>query len=195
MFESFGIFSFLLASIGLMIFGLDSWDQRALAGIQRIKKKHPALTLSAQLFSWTPFSVFMLFILPASLWWMLGSEVETLALFLSCTIAVGSAFIVKFVFHRARPGGRLTRYGELDSSFPSAHTAGPFAAAIIIADVLPGVVIFALCFATAVAASRVWLELHFVSDIGGGLLLAYVATWLVTQTELLPTAISFLGLI
>jgi len=194
MFESLSLFSFLIIGFGLLIAGFNGWDQRVGAFVQRAAKRRHDVTMTAQFFSWTPFSVFMLFLLPFFLWWKPGSKIEAIALLSSCAIAVVAAFVVKFVFRRTRPGGLITHYGELDSSFPSAHTAGPFAAAIIIADVLPSVAFFALAFAAAVAASRVWLGLHFTSDLGGGLVLAYVSAWIVTQNELLAVAISFFGI-
>ncbi len=59
----------------------------------------------------------------------------------------------------------------VDSSFPSGHTAGSFAAATALAAFYPDDRPLLLAFAAAVGVSRVYLGHHFVSDVlvGAGL--------------------------
>ena len=62
-----------------------------------------------------------------------------------------------------------------DSSFPSGHTAGSFAAAAAIGAVLPGQRLPLLGVASAVGLSRVYLGHHFPSDVLAGAALGGVA--------------------
>jgi undecaprenyl-diphosphatase len=58
-----------------------------------------------------------------------------------------------------------------DTSFPSGHTAGSFAAAVVLSCFYPRDAPLLLGTAAAVGASRVYLGLHFPSDVvvGAGL--------------------------
>lgn len=88
-------------------------------------------------------------------------------------------YLLKLVFQRERPplDGRLVAVGETSFSFPSGHAA--FAGLFF---GLLGLVVYhyagrarwagvALCVlgALAVAASRVWLGVHYLTDVLGGL--------------------------
>jgi len=78
---------------------------------------------------------------------------------------------VKASFPRNRPSFRHEKVAvvvgqqPLDTSFPSGHTAGSFAAAVALASFYPkdGPLLFLL--ASAVGASRVYLGHHFPSDV------------------------------
>jgi len=65
----------------------------------------------------------------------------------------------------------------VDSSFPSGHTAGSFAAATALAAFYPDDRPLLLAFASAVGLSRVYLGHHFVSDVlAGAALGSYAVT-------------------
>jgi undecaprenyl-diphosphatase len=53
----------------------------------------------------------------------------------------------------------------LDTSFPSGHTAGSFAAAVALSGVYPEDRPLLLLLASAVGVSRVYLGHHFPSDV------------------------------
>jgi len=82
---------------------------------------------------------------------------------------------IKSLFPRRRPFATrlviVVGKKPVDSSFPSGHTAGSFAAATALAAFYPGERPLLLLFASAVGFSRVYLGHHFPSDvlIGAGL--------------------------
>lgn len=107
---------------------------------------------------------------------------------LAASFAGGALFVegVKLAFHRARPSGAMTYLHRYSWSYPSGHAAGVvfgfgFVAYLLVlwaaqrwARVLIGTI--ALCVVVAVAASRLYLGVHYFTDVVGGL--AVGAAWL-----------------
>jgi undecaprenyl-diphosphatase len=80
--------------------------------------------------------------------------------------------LLKAVVRRRRP--QLEKLPALIStptslSFPSAHASSSFAAARAFGRLMPGAPLYAV--ATAMALSRVYLGVHYPSDIAAGALL------------------------
>lgn len=93
--------------------------------------------------------------------------------------------ILKNVFNRVRPyevvSGLSTLIGaQHDSSFPSGHTTAAFAVAMIVARYAPerwmiaGVSVLAILM----AFSRLYVGVHYPSDIIGGILVGIFCAWL-----------------
>jgi undecaprenyl-diphosphatase len=105
-----------------------------------------------------------------------GVSRGSLRLTLELPAVVGSAFalnvLAKQVVRRERPaaGGHLIS-APTSSSFPSSHAATAAAGAVAIGARAPGLVPALAAGALAIAASRVYLGVHHVSDVTGGLAL------------------------
>lgn len=98
---------------------------------------------------------------------------------------------IKSFFRRRRPfikhvDSRVIGSRPLDDSFPSGHTAAAFAGAFLLAPEWPQLAPAFFAYATLVAFSRVYLGVHYLSDvlIGAGvgsllagLLAAALAAW------------------
>ena len=86
-------------------------------------------------------------------------------------------FLLKNIVARTRPFDIITTVGLLikpptDFSFPSGHTSAAFAAAtalLLCKNKLPGIP--ALVLAVLIAFSRLYLYVHFPSDVLGGIVL------------------------
>jgi len=82
------------------------------------------------------------------------------------------SFLVKDVTHRARPFERHPSIHPLytvhSSSFPAGHAATAFAGAVLLALVAPRLAPFALALATLIAASRVYVGVHYPTDVLAG---------------------------
>ncbi|MCI2049751.1 MAG: phosphatase PAP2 family protein [Lachnospiraceae bacterium] len=115
-------------------------------------------------------------------------------------IALGLCFVIgnqflKPLIARSRPcwidtGVRLLIPNETDYSFPSGHTLASFAAATVIfrMDRKGGAAAYLLAF--LIAFSRLYLYVHFPSDILGGILIGLLIGHLALALASLPGAIS-----
>ena len=94
------------------------------------------------------------------------------------TAIVGEG-ILKNLIQRLRPFNEVPAMQLLISkplsySFPSGHTASAFAAAFIISNQIKKLVIPAYVLAATIAFSRMYLFVHYPSDIIGGILLGTI---------------------
>ena len=88
-------------------------------------------------------------------------------------------FVMKNLIARPRPcalfeGLELLVSKPTDFSFPSGHTLASFISAFILLDVNKKIGIAAMVLAVVMALSRMYLFVHFPTDILGGILLAFV---------------------
>lgn len=106
-------------------------------------------------------------------------------------------FPIKSFFRRKRPfhpheGVKVVGRRPLDASFPSGHTAGAFAGAYLMSVHYPDLAPLSYGFATVIAASRIYLGVHYPSDVvvgaAAGLILAvaYRLLWRLLLASLLP---------
>jgi undecaprenyl-diphosphatase len=87
-------------------------------------------------------------------------------------VAVNTAQVaLKRAFRRARPSGPVSWWdihAPDQFSFPSGHTMNAFAVATLVTVHVPMSAPLAFAVAASVGASRVVLELHYVSDVAAG---------------------------
>ncbi len=95
---------------------------------------------------------------------------------------IGCNLILKPLFDRVRPfvvnsGVNLLVDPPLDASFPSGHTAASFAAVFALLAMKDPLWKPALAVAVVMAFSRLYLYVHWPSDILGGILVGAAAGW------------------
>lgn len=101
---------------------------------------------------------------------------EALTMAVASVLISVSVPIAKSVVDRPRPSGSLV--DTVNASYPSGHAANGMAwlaIGVVLARVLPGLarpaalVVAGLVLSAAVAASRVYLRAHYLSDVVGGI--------------------------
>ncbi len=182
---------FITVLVLLVLAGFLGLDKKIVELSQKTLGRYQFIDSFFRLCSNTPFIVTLLFVAPVIYSLQRGEVTQVFVLTATCVLALGAAFVGKYIFRRARPLNHLTYIGQVDSSFPSAHSAGSFAAAFILAFVFTNLAVPVLIFATLVALSRIYLQFHFVSDVAGGILLAYIFTLFIHHSDFL----NFLGLV
>ena len=95
-----------------------------------------------------------------------------------------SEYAMKPAFDRARPFETDASIVVIDArpqteSFPSGHAAMAFAYALAGSRMIPGVAWVCWPLATVIAVSRVYLGVHWPSDVLGGALLGVLCGWFV----------------
>lgn len=140
------------------------------------------------------------FIVPAALgvgWilWKEGRPGRTLLLALLLGVLFCdqvSSFVVKRCVHRIRPchvmADLKTPYGQSGSySFPSSHAANMAGLATVMLLSRPAWGWYFAVFAFLVGLSRVYLGVHYPSDVLGGFLLGGALGWLAWRCAILIT--------
>lgn len=106
---------------------------------------------------------------------------------ISVFIAGSTTRVLKEVVARSRPEtvAEFLLYNVDSYAFPSGHTTLAFAMAVILADKAekPAVRVYLYSLAVLVAMSRVYLGVHYVSDVVAGAVVGYVAALIVLRFE------------
>lgn len=114
-----------------------------------------------------------------------GQRAWAVSLFLAIAGLAAIVLIVKFAFRRRRPEGEWGSVYRLTDphSFPSGHAARAFLIAALVAAWGPGwLAPIVLLWAPLVAAARVAMGLHFVSDILAGMVLGVAIALLLARS-------------
>ncbi|MET7703294.1 phosphatase PAP2 family protein [Streptomyces sp. NPDC005485] len=116
-----------------------------------------------------------------------AAAVKALAVPVIAVLAYGVDTLLKLLFREARPCQSLhSRTLEAcpapgDWSFPSNHTAIAFAAAVALLFVSRRLGVVAAVAACAMAASRVWVGVHYPHDVAAGALVGAAVALLAMQ--------------
>ena len=115
-----------------------------------------------------------------------------LALTISSITQVLLQIVIKRIFSRQRP---FVRYGEISNviappdrfSFPSGHTAGAFTIVFVFYYFYTVLFIPMLIIATLIAFSRIYLGLHYPTDVLAGVILGLISALIgINVTLLIP---------
>ena len=131
-----------------------------------------------------------------SLYLYIFMKMHSQAIVLLCVIATCAFianFIIKGIFTKDRPCDLdetvdLLIRRPLGSSLPSGHSASSFASVVVIFCINPWWGMAALVWASLIAFSRIYLYVHFPSDVLFGIISGIIIGLVVT-----PIAIHFIG--
>lgn len=93
------------------------------------------------------------------------------ALWISYGFSALLSFLLKYLIMRPRPLEAII--AENSYSFPSLHTAIVFSTLPVLGKQFPKLMWFWLLFAVLIALSRIYLGVHYLSDLIGGAMLGY----------------------
>ncbi|WP_294375645.1 phosphatase PAP2 family protein [uncultured Clostridium sp.] len=88
--------------------------------------------------------------------------------------------LIKHIVKRKRPFVKLNMCDKLiigtpsTYSFPSGHTASSFAASAVFFAINSEISILIVIIATLIALSRIYLKVHYVSDVIGGAIIGFL---------------------
>jgi membrane-associated phospholipid phosphatase len=123
-------------------------------------------------------------IVAAVLWWRRRSLIPGLVVVSTLAVAAGLSTLAKDVVGAQRPSRATQLVLEIDPSFPSGHVTGTLALTGIVAVILGlgrsvgtrvALVAAVVVLTTVVALTRLYLGVHWLTDIGGGILLGAAA--------------------
>ncbi len=169
-----------------------AFDHAVLAWM--VSHRTPGLTLLAIAVTTvgSPVGVAVIAVVAAGLsWWRRGSPRPAILILATLTVAGAVSTLSKIIVGAHRPGQAVQVLVETDQSFPSGHVTGTLAlvgALVVVIGHHSGralsavSIVLAAVVTAAVALTRLYLGVHWVTDIAGGLLLgggtvvlAYVA--------------------
>jgi len=116
-----------------------------------------------------------------------GKEVRLAILLLIPTILLSdqlSSSVVKFMVERPRPchvlaGVHLLVPCGSGYSFPSSHAVNNFAGALVLSYFMPRTTLWWFSFASTVAFSRVYVGVHYPTDVLGGAVIGLMCAVLI----------------
>lgn len=112
-----------------------------------------------------------------------GARKEALVFSIVFVVTNVLALGIKYVVARPRPSD-LGMIPETEPAFPSTHTVNAFALATTISSYHRKFTIVMYAWALLVAFSRIYLGLHYFTDVVGGAILGFVVSYVITHTAL-----------
>ena len=108
-----------------------------------------------------------------------------LPLGLSIVFSYTITYILKFIIARPRPLGISMNFlfSLLDYSFPSSHAAVAFAALPVLNKAYPKLKLLWILSACFVAFSRIYIGVHYLSDVVVGALIGYLTSLFIIKLK------------
>ncbi|MDH5443419.1 MAG: phosphatase PAP2 family protein [Hadesarchaea archaeon] len=157
----------IVAVLGLLSFAVDNNVVRFFADLRT-----PILNdFMILVTDWLTVAVVAILI-PVLLLWAWGKKKWVPPLVLSVVVAVGLTYLFKSVFAVLRP--ELGLIAAAGFSFPSGHTATVFSVTPVLNRGFPKLKWFWVGFACLIGFTRLYLGVHYLSDIIFGGLLGYL---------------------
>jgi undecaprenyl-diphosphatase len=124
--------------------------------------------------------IIIFFILTSLFLWNERKRSWIIPLWVTLALSALASFILKNIIQRERPFDQgivsvlpVIQSSISDFSFPSAHAIFAFCAIPILSKEFPRLRYFWIAFAVIIAFSRVYLGVHFLSDVIAGALIGY----------------------
>lgn len=108
--------------------------------------------------------------------------IPILGLSASTVICLMVGYGLKAIVLRPRPHNLVTYLGKFDSSFPSLHTLCAFNLAFQLAIFFPTVSILWFLIATLIGMARMYVQVHYFTDVIGGFVLGLLISTLTQMT-------------
>ncbi len=129
-----------------------------------------------------PFSAFFLFILL----FFGNNNIKNIGIEVFITLTISQAIVhsLKRLLSRERPYNILEQLNTFgidlkDYSFPSGHTAASFSIATTLALNIPRLSILVFFIAAIVAISRIYLGVHYPTDVAAGIIIGFGTSFIV----------------
>ena len=119
----------------------------------------------------------ILFIMTTLFLWETKKKEWIVPLWLSFFSALVISFLLKLIVARMRPLGEQFIFGIPDYSFPSSHVAVAFAVIPLLDKEFPSLKWFWISLAGLVLVSRLYLQVHYLSDVIAGAVIGYAIGW------------------
>ncbi|MBP6085371.1 phosphatase PAP2 family protein [Candidatus Gracilibacteria bacterium] len=135
------------------------------------EKANPRFRMFFTMTAHVYFLLVLLYIVPCI--YALATKNYLLIVELSLMGGIGGVIgaILKALILRPRPNNFITYLGKTDSAFPSSHTLIAVGLAYILSAYFPSLLLVFVLIACLVGLGRIYIQMHYLTDVIGGLLI------------------------